>query len=208
MAKLSNYFSFIRDLKLLVFKIKWKKINSNNQTTPGTVFDSKLVKIGNYTYGKLNVYSFDDDKKLRIGNFCCIGPEVKFLLSGEHDYKKVSSYNFKQRFLNENESISKGDIVIEDDVWLGFGSTILSGVTIGQGAVIGAGSIVASDIPPYAIYAGGKIIKYRFDKKIIELLEKIDYSKIDEKFVKENIESFYGKCNEEKIQQILKYKSK
>lgn len=79
---------------------------------------------------------------------------------------------------------------------------IWSGVTIGQGAVIGAGSIVASNIPPYAIYAGGKIIKYRFDKKIIELLEKIDYSKIDEKFVKENIESFYGKCNEEKIQQI------
>ena len=118
MVKLSNYFSFIRDFKLLLFKIKWKKNNSNNYTTPGTIFDSNLVNIGNYTYGKLNVYSFGDNKKLSIGNFCCIGPEVKLLLSGEHDYSKISSYNFKQRFLNENESISKGDIVIKDDVWI------------------------------------------------------------------------------------------
>ena len=52
------------------------------------------------------------------------------------------------------DDINCGEIVIEDDVWLGFNATILKGVKIGRGAIIGAGTIVTSDIPPYAIVAG------------------------------------------------------
>jgi acetyltransferase-like isoleucine patch superfamily enzyme len=46
------------------------------------------------------------------------------------------------------------EIIIGDDVWIGYGAVVLSGVTIGRGAIIAAGSVVASDIPPYAIAAG------------------------------------------------------
>jgi acetyltransferase-like isoleucine patch superfamily enzyme len=56
-----------------------------------------------------------------------------------------------------------GDVVIEDDVWLGVGAIILPGVTIGRGAVVGAGSVVAKNVPEYAIVFGvpAQIIKHR-----------------------------------------------
>ena len=56
--------------------------------------------------------------------------------------------------IREQPLVSKGDIVIEDDVWLGYGVIVLNGVHIGSGAVIGAGSVVTRDIPPNAIAMG------------------------------------------------------
>jgi acetyltransferase-like isoleucine patch superfamily enzyme len=69
--------------------------------------------------------------------------------------------------------ISKGDIIIEDDVWIGVNAVILGDVKIGRGAVVGAGSIVTKNIPPYAIVAGNpaKVIKQRFTPEQIEKLE-------------------------------------
>ena len=73
---------------------------------------------------------------------------------------------------------TKGEIKIEDDVWICHGSLILSGVTIGKGSVIGAGSIVTKDIPPYSIFANGRVIRKRFNEDIIDTLIKLDLSKI------------------------------
>lgn len=58
---------------------------------------------------------------------------------------------------------SRGDIVVEDDVWLGLHVCVMDGVTIGQGAVIGAGAVVTKDIPPYAIAGGvpASVIRFR-----------------------------------------------
>lgn len=63
---------------------------------------------------------------------------------------------------------SKGDIVIGDDVWLGFGVIVLDGVKIGQGAVIGAGSVVSKDIPDMAIAVGvpAKVVKIRTSEQV------------------------------------------
>ena len=62
------------------------------------------------------------------------------------------------------------NVVIDDNVWIGSRVLIIGNVHIGEGAIIGAGSIVTKDVPPLAIYAGGKIIKYR-DKEKYELLK-------------------------------------
>lgn len=62
--------------------------------------------------------------------------------------------------------LSKGDILIEDDAWLGVGVIVMDGVTIGRGAVIGAGAVVTKDVPPLAIAVGApaKVVGYR-DKR-------------------------------------------
>ena len=73
-----------------------------------------------------------------------------------------------------NESICRGSIIIDDDVWIGYRSTILSGVHVSKGAVIAAGAVVTHDVPPYAIVAGvpARVIGYRFSEEMIaKLLE-------------------------------------
>lgn len=107
--------------------------------------------------------------------------------------------------LKNNEALSKGNIIIEDDVWIGQGAIILSGVTIGRGSVIGAGAVVAKDIPPYSIVVGnpGKVIKKRFSDEIIEKLMKVDYSKLDENKIKYNIDLLYTEINENNVDEII-----
>ena len=57
---------------------------------------------------------------------------------------------------------------IENDVWIGYGSTVMGGITIGEGSIIGAGSLVTKDVEPYSIYAGvpAKKVRDRFDNHL------------------------------------------
>ena len=113
---------------------------------------------------------------LHIGKFCSIADEVRILLGGEHNYPLGSTYPFDNlliRFKELGPSVkTKGDIHIGSDVWIGYGSIILSGVTIGDGAVIGAGSVVTKNIPPYAVAVGNPahVIKSRFSPKTVQEL--------------------------------------
>ena len=169
-------------------KKEWRKKNLHNETTPRTMFPIELVSVGEKTYGGLYVLSFDKESKLKIANFCSIAPEVAFILSADHYINHFSTYPFKSKVFDQgDEGVSKGDIIIEDDVWIGFRSTILSGVTIGQGAIVGAGSVVTKSVPPYAIVGGvpAKVISYRFETEIREEMKKIDFSEFQlEKFKK------------------------
>lgn len=187
-------------------KKEWRKDNKHNFTEAENLFDINKVIVGNYTYGPLFVRNYgNSSEKLEIGNFCSIARGVTFLLGGKHDYNCISTYPFKKKFLDiENESITKGPIIIKDDVWIGENAMILSGVTINQGAIIGAGSIVSKEVPAYAIFAGNKIIKYRFSEDIIKELLKIDYSLINEEIINKNIELFSKKINSiEDVKDIL-----
>lgn len=174
-----------RKLNMYRCQRKWKKLNSHNYTEMGSrMYNFKRVSVGNGTYGTINVIQFDNNSNgnLKIGNYCSIASDVSFVIDGEHNYKFISTYPFRQRYLGGKDvSESKGDIVIGDDVWIGYRATILSGVTIGQGAIIAAGAVVVSDVPPYAIVGGvpAKVISKRFEDDVIEEMMKLDYSALN-----------------------------
>ena len=176
--KLLNFIN--RHIRFIFFRNKWHKKNLHNRTYVKNIFPIDKVEVGNQTYGALRVFSFGNpNEKLKIGHFCSIASEVCFLLGGGHKMTCLSTFPFEKLIFNvPYEATTKGPIIVQDDVWIGHGCIILSGVTIGQGAVIGAGSVVSKDIPPYAIFAGNRIIKYRFEQTIIQKLLKIDYSKL------------------------------
>lgn len=91
-----------------------------------------------------------------VANTTSIAQNVTFLLDVEHYTKHLSTYPFRVKILEteKTESFSKGDIIVEDDVWIGYGVILLSGIHIGKGAIIAAGSIVTKDVEPYSIVAG------------------------------------------------------
>jgi virginiamycin A acetyltransferase len=148
------------------------------------------IIVGDYTYYddfetvenfERNVkYHFDFvGDKLHIGKFCMIASGVEFIMNGaNHLANAVSSYPFAifgddwAHAMEGKTYPQKGDIVIGNDVWIGYQATILSGVTVGHGAIIGSKSVVASDVPPYSIVAGNpaRIIRKRFDEETIEKL--------------------------------------
>lgn len=134
----------------------WRKLNTHNSTSANNIFSLDHVSVGIGTYGGLKVFNKTNDVYLKIGNYCSIGEEVKFIVAWDHILNNISTFPFKAKVLHScrDESVAKGDIIIDDDVWIGYGATILSGVHIGQGAVIAAGAIVAGDIPPYGIVGG------------------------------------------------------
>ena len=153
-------FSYI---KFHMFKKKYRKLNSHNFTQIMNYCDLSKVVVGKKTYGEIHVTDYSPaDTKLYIGSYCSIAPNVRFLLGGEHQLYSISTYPFKVKSFGEaREAGSKGDIVVDDDVWIGEGAIICAGVTVGQGAVIAAGAIVTHDVAPHTMVAGvpAKFIK-------------------------------------------------
>ncbi len=163
------------------------------------VIDNPNIQIGDYTiyndfvhdpreFRKNNVlYHYPINKdRLIIGKFCSIACSAKFLFnSGNHKMASLSTYTFPLFFEEwdlEKENVAqawdqKGDIIIGNDVWIGYEAVILSGVTIGDGAVIGCRAVVTKDIPPYTIVGGvpAKPIRKRFDEETIKELQKIKW---------------------------------
>ena len=183
---------------------KWRELNKHNFTDianrfPKNINIKDIVTVGNGTYGYLNIrYFWDKQEHLSIGNYCSIAEGVLFLTGGNHPLDTLSSYPFDTSYNTgvKYSTPTKGAIVVEDDVWIGINAIILSGVTIGQGAVIGAGSVVAKDVPPYAIYAGNRVVKYRFSDEIINKLLSFDYSKLTEQDIIEYHELLKTKIDE------------
>lgn len=163
------------------------------------VIDNPNIQIGDYTiyndfvhdpreFLKNNVlYHYPINKdRLIIGKFCSIACGAKFLFnSANHKMASLSTYTFPLFFEEwglEKENVAqawdqKGDIIIGNDVWIGYEAVILSGVTIGDGAVIGCRAVVTKDVPPYTIVGGvpAKPIRKRFDEEIIKELQKIKW---------------------------------
>ncbi|WP_172855677.1 CatB-related O-acetyltransferase [Vibrio coralliilyticus] len=156
------------------------------------------IKIDPSTYGcrKDTFRLFRSDDYIEIGKYCSIADKVTILASGEHYIDKVSTYPFHDRYPDPSDykdTKTKGNVIIANDVWLGYSSTILSGVKIGNGAVIAAGSVVVSDVPDYAVVAGipARVIKYRFPPNIIDNLLTIEWWNWKPEKIQMNKNDFY-----------------
>lgn len=174
---ISTFLSPIKGRFLYAIKMaKWRKRNKHNITTVNEYCPIDIVKVGKATYGRINAHWYGQkEESLTIGNYCSIADNVHFILGGEHDYKRFTTYPFSERiFCDGYEGICKGPIVVEDDVWIGYGSIVLSGVKLGKGCVVGAGSVVTKDVPAYAVWIGDKVCKYRFEDDVIEKLKDIN----------------------------------
>lgn len=160
------------------------------------VISSPNIIVGDYTmyndfvqdpvlFEKNNVlyhYPINHDK-LVIGKFCSIACGARFLFnSANHRMNALSTYPFPLFFeewgLDQKDVTdswdNKGDIVVGNDVWIGYEAVILAGVTIGDGAIIGTRALVTKDVPPYTVVGGvpARPIKKRFsDETVSELLE-------------------------------------
>lgn len=204
-------YSILNDLrkhiKLNAFRRKWVRQHPESELIPMNCFPSSVVEVGRYSYGELNVVTFDLKTKLRIGSFVSIAQQVTFLLDVEHYIDHLSTFPWKVKMLGEStpETFSKGDIVIDDDVWIGYGATIMSGVHVAQGAVIAAGAVVTKDVPAYAVVGGvpAKVIKFRFGNECIDELEKIKFSNLTDRMIRDNLTVLYEDATLDSIKSLV-----
>jgi acetyltransferase-like isoleucine patch superfamily enzyme len=134
---------------------------------------------------------FTEDAHVVVGAFCSISPEVRIIGGGEHVTTRASSFPLNARLFdperrNSPDAIDKGPTVIGNDVWIGFGATILAGVTVGDGAVIGARAVVADPVPPYAVVVGNpaRIARYRFESETRERLLAVHWWDLDDEDIR------------------------
>lgn len=144
-------------------------------------------------------YPINNDK-LIIKKFCSIACNVKFLFnSANHTINSLSTYPFPLFYeewnLDRKDVVqswdNKGDIIIGNDVWIGYEAIILAGGTIGDGAIIGARAVVTKDVLPYTVVAGvpAKPIKKRFDDKTISKLLDIQWWNWSDEKIAKNIKA-------------------
>ncbi len=132
------------------------------------------LTVGRHTYGPVDFYEtfpmYTHAARTIVGAFCSISPECRILGGGEHVIDRASTFPLNARLFDPAgrtgpDSTDTGPTVIGNDVYIGVGAIVLSGVSIGDGAVIGAGAVVTKSVEPYAIVAGNpaRLVRYRFD---------------------------------------------
>ena len=177
------------------------------------VVDDPSISVGDYTiyddfvndprdFQRNNVlYHYPiNQERLVIGKFCSIACGAKFLFnSANHKLQSLATYPFPiffEKWGLERQQVAKawdnkGDIVIGNDVWIGYEAVILAGVTVGDGAVIGARAVVTKDVPPYTIVGGvpAKPIRKRFSEDLIAALLELRWWDWPEERLKANLDA-------------------
>jgi acetyltransferase-like isoleucine patch superfamily enzyme len=141
---------------------------------------------GTYFDRNINIISWSDDYHIHVGKYTSVGRDCNFFLHANHrpDWVTTSSQlwgpvtpEIADMHMKMGHPSCKGDITVENDVWIGAKSTIMSGVRIHNGSIVGANSTVTKDVPPYAIVVGNpaRVVKYRFNERQVESLLKIKW---------------------------------
>lgn len=174
--------------------------------------DTGRVEIGAHSYGIPEVRVYDNDPtRLRIGRYCSIAAEVNILLGGNHPTDRLTTFPIREKLGlpgagTDGFPCSKGDVVIGNDVWIGFGATIVSGVHIGDGAIVAAGSVVVRSVEPYSIVAGSPaaLVRKRFGDATITRLQALRWWDWDDDRVAGNVADLAGEDPEEALTRLEK----
>ena len=172
-----------------------------------------MLKVDKYSYGyeKIVIHKNGSDKAdLYIGKFCSIA-ECTVFLGLNHEIKRITTYPFgiihtdifKCDINNHMPNVNtNGNVIIGHDVWIGKGSTIMSGVRVGNGAVIGANSHVVTDVPSYSVVVGNpaKVVFYRFEDIIIKRLNELKWWDWSEEKINNNIDLL---CTDKLLEYIV-----
>jgi len=169
------------------------------------------IVVGDYTYyddprGPVHfednvLYHFDFiGDRLVIGKYFPIAAEVKFIMNGgNHPTTWLTTYPFPifgagWESAMPSEWPTRGDTIVGNDVWIGYGATIMPGVRIGDGAIIATAAAVTKDVPPYAIVGGNpaQLLRYRFDEQTIARLLAIAWWDWDRARVARNVKALCG----------------
>jgi len=169
------------------------------------------IVVGDYTYYddfdnpenfERNVlYHFDFiGDRLIIGKFCAIASDVKFIMNGgNHRTDWFTNYPFPvfghgwETAMPEDWP-NKGDTVIGNDVWIGYGATLMPGVQIGDGAIIASQSVVTQSVEPYTVVGGNpaRTIRLRFDAATIQTLLALQWWHWDIEKITRNLKAICG----------------
>ena len=155
-----------------------------------TVYLNAVVKDPSIEVGDYTIYNdFVSDPLLFERNNVLyhypINHERLLFNCANHTLKSLSTYTFPLFYEDwdlEKSDVAtawdnKGDIVIGNDVWIGYEAVIMAGVHIGNGAIIAARAVVTKDVPPYTIVGGvpARPIRKRFDEEVIQELETLQW---------------------------------
>ncbi|WP_452011940.1 CatB-related O-acetyltransferase [Azospirillum largimobile] len=139
-----------------------------------------MVSIGSFTYfsSPLELVTYGESGRVEIGRFCSVADGVHIYFGGMHAMDGVSTYpaemlaEWMPELAGPNSTSGKGPIIIGNDVWIGEGASILSGVAVGDGAVIGARAVVSRDVPPYGVVVGNpaRVVRKRLPDADVDFL--------------------------------------
>ncbi len=158
-------------------------LNGNEQLQgfPLISFDLDSYLVGGQVQSKLDFAPVPGRHCIAVGKSCAMSEGITFMVNLDHDFTGVAQGDPEplMELIRDNtrpkRTRQKGSIIIQNDVWVGHGATIMNGVTLHNGCVVGTNAMVTKDVPPYAIVGGNpaRVLKYRFDPEIIDALQRI-----------------------------------
>ncbi|MCX7975297.1 MAG: acyltransferase [Candidatus Aminicenantes bacterium] len=139
------------------------EIGDNVYIGRNTVLSCKdgSISIGDYSNIAGNC-SLLSETQIKLGKYVFVAGHCYIVAGGNHRFDDLTKPIMFQ------PSISKGGVIIEDDVWLGAGCLILDGVTVGRGSVIAAGTILTQSVPEYSVVIGSRSVRRRDRREILE----------------------------------------
>lgn len=178
-------------LEMLLLKPAFRQYGTRFLFDPHGFYSYENIEVGDDVSIGWGAVLLASESKIRIGKKVLLGPNVT-IIGGNHRTTVPGKFMYD---VTEKQPEDDQDVIIEDDVWIGSGATILKGVRVGRGSIVAAGAVVNQNVPPYAIVGGvpARVISMRFkDSEVVLAHEAALYSP-EKCFNKEDVNKFFEK---------------